>query len=328
MHYRRLGKTGLEVSEVGLGTWQLGGKWGAGFDAETARQTLHTAADQGINFFDTADVYKDGHSEAAVGEFVLSRPERLYLATKCGRRLSPHTNEMYTPQALRRFVEESLANTGLETIDLIQLHCPPTQVYYRPEIFGLFEQLKVEGKIQNLGVSIEKVEEGLKAIEYPNVGSLQLIFNPFRQRPAEKLFNEARIRDVGIIVRVPLASGLLSGKFSHDTRFEEGDHRHFNREGAAFDKGETFAGIPYDAGIDAVRQLAEKLGGRQHLVLKTLRWILDFEAVSTVIPGASRPEQVVENVKASDMPPLAPEETSAFNEVYQRLVAPHVHQRW
>ncbi len=328
MKYRRLGKTEMEISEIALGTWQLGGKWGAGFDRDTAEKTLQAAADQDINFLDTADVYKEGESEAAVGEFVRHSPKKLFVATKCGRRLSPHTDEMYTVEALRGFVEDSLANSGMETLDLIQLHCPPTAVYYRPEIFELFDKLKDEGKIRHLGVSIEKVEEGIKALEYPNVCSLQVIFNPFRQRPSELLFPLAQSKDVGIIVRVPLASGLLTGKFSAETTFDEGDHRFFNREGKAFDKGETFAGIPYSTGLEAVAHLRKGFGEAADLAQLTLRWILGFEAVSCIIPGASQPEQVGLNAKVSGMPPLDDAEKKVFQETYQKFIRPHVHQLW
>jgi aryl-alcohol dehydrogenase-like predicted oxidoreductase len=229
---------------------------------------------------------------------------------------------------MREFVEQSLENTGLETLDLIQLHCPPTEVYYRPEVFEVFEQMKVEGKIRNLGVSVEKVEEGLKAIEYPNVATVQIIFNMFRHRPAELFFREARARDVGIIVRVPLASGLLSGKLTKSSTFEDGDHRNFNREGAAFDRGETFAGIPYETGVDAVEALKMRLDDERPLPMLALKWILMHEEVSTVIPGASRPSQVEQNVEASGTADLTPEQLSVVDDVYGRYVRDYVHQRW
>src|SRR6056297_3011617 len=231
MRYRRLGKTDFEVSELSLGTWQVGGKWGAGFDDALADEILNRAIDNGVNFIDTADVYEDGKSEAAVGRVVRSRQEQVYVASKCGRKISPHVSEGYTPEVLRGFVETSLKNSGLERIDLMQLHCPPTEVYYRPEIFELFDRLQMEGKIGRFGVSVEKVEEGLKAIEYPNVSTVQIIYNMFRQRPAELLFEEASKKEVGIIVRVPLASGLLTGKFDESTEFSENDHRNYNRNG-------------------------------------------------------------------------------------------------
>lgn len=255
MNFRTLGKTNLKISEISLGTWQVGGKWGSPFSHENAEKILNKAIDSGINFIDTADVYGDGESEKAVGKVIKSRSEKVYVATKCGRKLSPHVNESYTPAVLRKCVEDSLKNMDLETIDLIQLHCPPTEVYYRPEIFELFDRLKQEGKIQNLGVSIEKVEEGIKAIEYPNVCTIQLIYNIFRQRPQELLFPLTQKNNVGLIARVPLASGLLTGKFSKETTFNKEDHRNFNRNGEAFDKGETFSGIDYDQGLQAVEEL-------------------------------------------------------------------------
>ncbi|MES2576599.1 MAG: aldo/keto reductase, partial [Bacteroidota bacterium] len=246
MNYRRLGKTDFEISEISLGTWQVGGKWGSAFNDKTADELINTAIDNGVNFIDTADVYENGLSETAVGRVVRSRSERIYVATKCGRHINPHVNEGYQPKVLQQFVEDSLRRTGLETLDLIQLHCPPTEVFYRPEIFEMFDRLKEQGKILNLGVSVEKVEEGLKAIEFPNVTSVQIIFNLFRQRPSELFFKEATKHDVGIIARVPLASGLLTGKFNAKTTFDTQDHRNFNRNGEAFDKGETFSGINYE----------------------------------------------------------------------------------
>ncbi|NBB90047.1 MAG: aldo/keto reductase [Spirochaetes bacterium] len=328
MKYRRLGKTNFEVSEISLGTWQVGGGWGSEFDDEMAEEILNTAVDRGINFLDTADVYDDRASEAAVGRVVESRSEPLHVATKCGRRLQPHVGDSYTPAAMRQFVEQSLENTGLDTLDLIQLHCPPTEVYYRPEVFEVFDRLKQEGKIRNLGVSVEKVEEGLKAIEYPNVATVQIIFNMFRHRPAELFFSEARRRDVGIIVRVPLASGLLSGKLSRGSTFDEGDHRNFNREGAAFDKGETFAGVPFETGLDAVESLKMRLDDDRPLPMLALKWILMHGEVSTVIPGASRPSQVEQNVEASETEDLTPQQVEVVDDVYGRYIREYVHQRW
>ncbi len=328
MNHRTLGKTGFSVSEISLGTWQVGGKWGEPFSDATADAILDAAADAGINFIDTADVYGDGASEAAVGRLVRRRSERIFVATKCGRRLQPHTNAAYQPAALRGFVEDSLRNTGLDTLDLVQLHCPPTDVFYRPEIFELFDKLREEGKVQNLGVSVERVEEGLKALEYPNVATLQVIFNLFRQRPAELLFPEAKRRDVGIIVRVPLASGLLTGKFGPQTEFAADDHRHFNRDGAAFDKGETFAGVDYATGLAAVEELKAVFPGAGALAAVALRWVLMFDEVSCVIPGASRPEQLESNLRAADLPALEIGQMAAVRDVYQRRIRPLVHQLW
>ncbi len=328
MNYRKLGKTGFEVSEISLGTWQVGGKWGENFSRENADKILNTAIDSGINFIDTADVYGDGESEKAVGRLAGSRKEKIIVATKCGRRLNPHTNEAYQPEILRKFVEDSLRNMNLEVIDLIQLHCPPTQVYYRPEIFGLFEDLKKEGKIKHLGVSIEKVEEALKAIEFENVTTVQIIFNMFRQRPAELFFREANKRNVGIIVRVPLASGLLTGKFTKTSTFTKGDHRFFNRRGMFFDKGETFSGIDYQTGLDAVEDLKKLFPDEKNLAPIALKWILMFDEVSCIIPGASNPDQVISNMKALEAPALDQKQTDAMNSIYRKKIKPLVHQIW
>ena len=328
MNYRKLGKTGFDISEISLGTWQVGGKWGDDFSHETADKILNAAVDSGINFIDTADVYGNGESEKAVGRFVKSRSERIYVATKCGRQLNPHTAEAYQPAVLRKFVEDSLKNMGLETLDLIQLHCPPTEVYYRPEIFELFDRLKDEGKILNLGISVEKVEEALKGIEFQNVTSVQIIFNAFRQRPAELFFEQAQKKNVGIIVRVPLASGLLTGKFSNNSTFTEGDHRNFNRNGEKFDKGETFSGIDYETGLKAVEELKTIFPNDNNLAPMALRWILQHEAVSTVIPGASKPEQVTANLESLSYPNLREEQLFNINAVYNKYIKKSVHQLW
>lgn len=328
MQYRPFGSTGWNISEISLGTWQVGGKWGSPFDKKNAREILNYAIDQGINFIDTADVYSGGDSEAIVGEVVRERSERVYVATKCGRQLQPHTAEAYQVDVLRKFVENSLRNTGLETLDLIQLHCPPTEVYYRPEIFELFDRLREEGKIQHLGVSVEKVEEGLKAIEYPNVRSVQIIFNLFRQRPAELFFREAARREIAIIVRVPLASGLLTGKYSPQTTFEPGDHRNFNRHGEAFDKGETFSGIDYATGLAAVKELKKLFPGWDNLAPAALQWILQFPQVSCIIPGASRVEQVQSNLSVYDLPELQTDKIKAMNRIYEERIRKLVHHLW
>jgi aryl-alcohol dehydrogenase-like predicted oxidoreductase len=327
MNYRLLGKTGFEISEISLGTWQVGGKWGSAFDTKLAASILDTAIESGVNFIDTADVYSDAESEKAVGRAIRKASHRIYVATKCGRQIRPHVDSGYTPEVLRKYVEDSLKRMGIDCLDLIQLHCPPSEVYYRPEIFELFDRLKQEGKILNLGVSIEKVEEGIKAMEYENVTTIQVIYNLFRQRPQELLFPKAREKNVGIIVRVPLASGLLTGKFSLQTKFEKDDHRFFNREGAAFDKGETFAGIPYDAGLEAVEKLKALIPGESlsHLALK---WILMRDEVSCVIPGASSPGHVDSNLGALKFPAVSPEVSDAINKIYDCEIKPLVHQRW
>lgn len=328
MNYRKLGKTGFEISEISLGTWQVGGKWGDDFNHSTADAILNAAVDSGINFIDTADVYGDGESEKAVGRFIKSHSGRIYVATKCGRQLNPHTNEAYQPAVLRKFVENSLKNMGIETLDLIQLHCPPTEVYYRPEIFELFDRLKDEGKILNLGISVEKVEEALKGIEYQNVTSVQIIFNVFRQRPAELFFEQAQKKNVGVIVRVPLASGLLTGKFSSNSTFTEGDHRNFNRNGEQFDKGETFSGIDYETGLKAVEELKTIFSNDKNLAPMALRWILQHKAVTTIIPGASKPEQVTANLDSLNYPALSEDQSFNVNAVYDKYIKKSVHQLW
>ncbi|MDI5949376.1 aldo/keto reductase [Flavobacterium yafengii] len=328
MNYRRLGKTDFEISEISLGTWQVGGKWGSAFNDKTADELINTAIDNGVNFIDTADVYENGLSETAVGRVVRSRSERIYVATKCGRHINPHINEGYQPKVLQQFVEDSLRRTGLETLDLIQLHCPPTEVFYRPEIFEMFDRLKEQGKILNLGVSVEKVEEGLKAIEFPNVTSVQIIFNLFRQRPSELFFKEATKHDVGIIARVPLASGLLTGKFNTKTTFDTQDHRNFNRDGAAFDKGETFSGINYELGLKAVEELKALFPETTNLAPIALQWILGFDEVSCIIPGASNESHVLSNLSVYDLPKLTYEKIAAMNEIYERYIKSEVHQLW
>lgn len=328
MNYRKLGKTNFNISEIALGTWQVGGKWGSPFNDKTADELINTAIDKGVNFIDTADVYENGLSETAVGRVVRSRSERIYVATKCGRHINPHINEGYQPKVLQKFVEDSLKRTGLETIDLIQLHCPPTEVYYRPEIFELFDRLKEQGKIQNMGVSVEKVDEAMKAIEYPNVTTMQIIFNLFRQKPSELFFQEAQKKDVGIIARVPLASGLLTGLFDAKTTFGVQDHRNFNRNGEAFDKGETFSGIDYELGLKAVEEIKNLFPGVTNLAPIALQWILSFDAISGIIPGASKASHVESNLSVYDLQKLTPEKIAEMNKIYERYIKPTVQQLW
>jgi aryl-alcohol dehydrogenase-like predicted oxidoreductase len=332
MNYRRLGKTEFNISTVSLGTWQVGGRWGEKFDDALAERIIEAAIERGVNFIDTADGYSNGASEAAVGRVVARikarNGDRVHVATKCGRLISPHVDAGYTPEVLRKFVESSLKNSGLEALDLIQLHCPPTAVYYRPEIFDVFDTLKAEGKILNLGVSVEKVEEALKAIEYPNVTSVQIIFNMFRMRPSQLFFREAKAKDVGIIARVPLASGLLTGRFSRETQFGADDHRTFNRDGAAFDKGETFAGVNYEQGLAAVEAIKAIFPTEPGLAAWALRWILMFPEVTTVIPGASRVEQIESNLAAADLRELTVAEMDGVATVYERYIKPSVHHLW
>jgi aryl-alcohol dehydrogenase-like predicted oxidoreductase len=328
MNYRKLGKTGFEVSEISLGTWQVGGKWGSTFDHNLAESIIREAIDGGVNFIDTADIYSDGESEKAVGKVVRESATRIYIATKCGRRMQPHNNKGYTPAAMRGFVEESLGRLGVDCLDLIQLHCPPIEVYYRPEIFGEFEKMKQEGKILNLGVSVEKVEEALKAIEFDNVTTIQIIYNIFRQRPHERFFDLAREKNVGLIIRVPLASGLLSGKYTAETRFGPGDHRFYNRNGMFFDKGETFSGVPFETGLQAVAKLIRLFPDNTPLAHVALRWILMREEVGCIIPGASSPDQIRTNLEAASFPRLTTGQMDAIRKIYEVDIRPLVHQLW
>ncbi len=328
MKTRSFGRTGRDVSEIGFGAWAIGGSWGE-VSHEDARATVHAALDAGVTFLDTADVYGDGRSERIIAEVLGERGgERPFVATKAGRRLDPHVAEGYTGANLEAFVDRSLSNLGVDRLDLVQLHCPPTEVFYRPEVFGALDALKAKGKIADYGVSVEKVEEALKAIEYPGVVSVQIIYNIFRQRPAGLFFREAQARDVAVIVRVPLASGLLTGKMTRETVFDAEDHRNFNRQGAAFDVGETFAGVPYEVALDAVEELRGLVPGGVPMAAFALRWILMEEAVSVVIPGARTPDQARANAAADDLGPIAAETMAAVREIYARLIAPHVHQRW
>jgi len=329
MQRRELGTTGWNVTEVGLGTWNIGGSWGDVSD-EDGRDVVRTALDAGIDFIDTADVYGDGRSEKHIANVLDEREARddVVVATKAGRRLEEHTAENYDYEHLSEFVDRSREYLGQDTLELVQLHCPPNDAYYQPETFEALDRLKEEGKIAHYGVSVEKVEQALKAIEYPGVETVQIIFNMFRQRPAELFFEEAERRDVGVIVRVPLASGLLTGKLSRDDEFPENDHRNFNREGEAFDRGETFAGLPFERGLDAVDELETHLPGDLTTAQAALRWILDFDAVSTVIPGSTSPDHIRDNVAASEADPLSHQTHGAVRDVYEKYVFDDVHHRW
>jgi aryl-alcohol dehydrogenase-like predicted oxidoreductase len=322
--YRPLGRTGFNVSEVSLGAWQIGGAWGS-VPEDDALRTVHSAIDRGINFIDTADVYGDGRSERFIARVLHDRKEQVYVATKAGRRLSPHTADGYNRENLTGFIERSLQNLDREALDLVQLHCPPTEVYYRPEVFGILDDLKRAGKILHYGVSVEKVEEGLKAIEYPGVETLQIIFNPFRQRPKDLLFPLCLERRVGILARLPLSSGLLGGKITRDTQFAADDHRQFNRNGERFDKGETFSGIPFDVAMDAVDEIRKLVPPGVAMANFTLRWILDHPAVTCVIPGARNETQ---DAAASDLPTLSEEQRSAVDSIYEKKIRNLVHQLW
>jgi aryl-alcohol dehydrogenase-like predicted oxidoreductase len=327
MNYRLLGRTDMKVSEVSFGAWAIGASWGP-VDDTTSMAALNKAVDCGVNFFDTADVYGNGRSEKLIGQLLRDRSERIYVATKAGRKLDPHVAEKYTPQAIRRFAEDSLKNLRVDALDLLQLHCPPTAVYYEPELFEALDQMVKAGKIRNYGVSVEKVEEALKAIEYPGVKTVQIIFNIFRQRPMELFFREARSRWVGIIARVPLASGLLSGRMARTTRFSTDDHRAFNRRGQAFDRGETFSGVDYARGLAAVEELRRLLPRGMTMTQLALKWILMHPAVSCAIPGAKTPAQVEENCAAASAPRLSRGVMRQVQSLYNRHIRDDVHQRW
>jgi aryl-alcohol dehydrogenase-like predicted oxidoreductase len=327
MNYRVFGRCGFSVSEVGFGAWAIGGSWGK-VEEDDAIRALHRALDCGMNFIDTADVYGDGRSERLIARVLRERKERVFVATKAGRRLSPHVAEGYNGENLEKFVDRSLQNLEVDCLDLLQLHCPPTPVYYRPEVFEALEKLVERGKIRFCGVSVEKVEEALKAIEYPGVRSVQIIFNPFRQRPAELFFHEARKKRVAVIARVPLASGLLTGKITPETAFPPDDHRNFNRYGQAFDRGETFAGVDLEKGFQAVEELRKFLPQGFTMAQLALRWILMFPEVTTVIPGAKNAQQAEENARASNLPPLPEETMEAVQRIYDTYIRADVHHRW
>jgi aryl-alcohol dehydrogenase-like predicted oxidoreductase len=327
MQYRELGRTGWKVSTVSFGAWAIGGTWGTVDDKESLA-ALHRALDLGVNFIDTADVYGDGRSERLIAQLRKERKDEFHVATKAGRRLDPHVAGGYNRQNLTAFVERSLTNLETDTLDLLQLHCPPTEVYYMPEVFGILDDLVKAGKLCYYGVSVEKVEEALKAIEYPNVRTVQIIFNIFRQRPAELFFKEAERKKIGILARVPLSSGMLTGRLNRSSTFAPDDHRNFNRHGEAFDRGETFSGIDYETGLQAVEELRPLVPQGQTMAQMALRWILMFPAVTCAIPGAKRPSQAEENVKAADLPPISDAAMKKIREIYESRIRQHVHQYW
>jgi aryl-alcohol dehydrogenase-like predicted oxidoreductase len=327
MQYRELGRTGYKVSTISFGAWAIGGTWGPVQDEESLA-ALHRAVDLGVNFFDTADVYGDGRSEQLLAKLKRQRSEPILIATKAGRRLDPHLASGYNRQNLNAFIERSLRNLETECLDLVQLHCPPTEVYYNPEVFGVLDDLVQAGKIRYYGVSVEKVEEALKAIEYPGVQSVQIIFNIFRQRPADLSFAEAKRRRVGILARLPLSSGMLAGKMTRAVQFAPDDHRAGNRQGEWFDRGETFSGVDFETGLEAVEALRPLVPAGMSMAQFAMRWILQYDAVTCAIPGAKRPSQVEENIAAADLPPLAPETMQAVRAIYEQRIQPLVHHYW
>ncbi len=327
MEYRELGRTGWKVSTISFGAWAIGGTWGAVEDKESLA-ALHRALDSGVNFFDTADVYGDGHSERLLARLQRERREEFHIATKAGRRLNPHEASGYNRENLTAFVERSLKNLETGSLELLQLHCPPTAVFYMPEVFEIVDDLVKAGKVRHYGVSVEKVEEALKAIEYPNVKTVQIIFNIFRQRPADLFFAEAQRRKIGILARLPLSSGLLSGKMTRASTFTPDDHRNFNRYGEAFDRGETFSGLDFEFSLQTVEELRPLVPKGMSLAQFALRWILMFPPVTCAIPGAKRPSQVDENVAAADLPPLTPVTMAKIRALYEEKVRPRVHHYW
>jgi aryl-alcohol dehydrogenase-like predicted oxidoreductase len=327
MRYRELGLTGWKVSEISFGAWAIGADWGSVDDAQSLA-ALHKAVDCGVNFIDTADVYGMGRSERLIAQLKRERRGEIVVATKAGRRLSPHTADGYNERNLTAFIEDSLRNLATDCLDLVQLHCPPTDVFYRPEVFEALDRLVQAGKIQFYGVSVERVEEALKAIEYLNVQTVQIIFNCFRQRPAEHFFEQAMKKKIGILARVPLASGLLTGRLRPNSQFPADDHRQYNRHGEAFDVGETFSGVDYRTGLLAVEEIRKLVPPRETTAQFALRWILMFEAVSCAIPGAKRPEQVVENCSASGLEPLSRQAMDTVRRIYDSKIRGQVHQRW
>ncbi|HEY9101831.1 aldo/keto reductase [Chitinimonas sp.] len=326
MQGRQFGRSGRKVSAIGFGAWAIGGSWGD-VSEQDAEAALHAALDEGMTFIDTADVYGGGRSERLVAKVLKARgrPD-VMVATKAGRQISPHVSAGYTPAVLERYIDDSLRRLEVDALDLLQLHCPPTEVYYRPEIFAALDGLVVRGKLKAYGVSVEKVEEALKALEYP-ISSVQIIFNMLRHRPAEHLFARAQAQQVAIIARVPLASGLLTGKLTQASTFAADDHRQFNRHGEAFDVGETFSGVPYEVGLEAVEALRQ-VAGDVALAQFALRWILMFDAVTVAIPGARNRQQAAANAAAGTLPALSAEQMDEVERIYRTLVKPHVHQRW
>ena len=328
MDYRRLGRTDMEASAIGFGAWAIGGNWGQ-VDDDTSLAALHAAVDEGVNFIDTADVYGDGRSERLVAQLKRERPgETIWVATKAGRRLPQQTCEGYSRENLSAWIDRSLQNLEMDALDLLQLHCPPSALYRQADVFGILDDLVSAGKLRYYGVSVQTTDEAIDAMQYPGVQSIQIIFNVFRLKPAERVLPEALAKQVGILARVPLASGLLTGKLRADTRFPPDDHRTYNREGEAFDKGETLSGVPYDVGLAAVERLRPLVPGGASMAQLALRWILMFDGVTCAIPGARTVQQAVDNTRAGTMPPLGAPVLKTVLEIYDEMIRPHVHANW
>ena len=326
MNTRIFGKTNRSISEIGLGTWQLGTVWGQPFNHEEAMNILNAAYDNGITLIDTADIYNDGNSELAIGELLKQHPDHFFTVTKCGRGLNPHVAEGYTAENMERFIDASIRRLSVDHLDMVLLHCPPTPVYHNDDLFAGLDRMKKSGKIAHYGVSIEKVSEGLAAMNY-DISAIEVVFNMFRLKPLDELFPKAKENNIGILTRVPLASGLLTGKFSKDTAFGAADHRSYNRNGESFDKGETFSGVDYELGLQAVHEL-KALFNTEKLAPYALRWILMHDEVSAVIPGASKTSQLLSNVQAGELPPLTDEQMAGVRDIYDRLIRPTVHDLW
>lgn len=326
LNKRILGKSGASVSEIGLGTWQLGTKWGEVFNPKEAEKILKIAYENGINFIDTADIYNDGESEKSIGKFMKDTGAEFFVATKCGRGLNPHTAEMYTPETVERFADASLKRLQVEKLDMLLLHCPPSSVYKRDDIFTKLDKMQQSGKLSSYGVSVEKVSEALDAMNYP-IAAIEIIFNMFRLKPAEELFPKSKAKNIGIIARVPLASGLLTGRYTKETTFGQNDHRTFNRNGEAFDKGETFSGVDFNSGLQAVAEL-KALFGADEIIPYALKWILIHDAVTSVIPGASNNQQVISNITAASVPDLSEVQMEGVKKIYDKYIRSQVYQNW
>ncbi|MEO5894829.1 MAG: aldo/keto reductase [Vicinamibacterales bacterium] len=328
MEYRQLGRTDMRVSAISFGAWAIGGFWGP-VDDDQSMAALHAAIDSGVNFIDTADVYGDGRSERLVARLKRERAgETIWVATKAGRQLPQQTCEGYSRANLTAWIDRSLQNLATDALDLLQLHCPPSELYRHDEVFGFLEELVQEGKLRYYGASVETAAEALDAMRHPYVQSVQIIFNMFRLKPAEEVFREAKAQQVGILARVPLASGMLTGKLRRDSTFAADDHRNFNREGQLFDKGETFSGVPYEAGLDAVARLRVLVPPGATMTQFALRWILMFDAVTCAIPGAKTVEQARDNAAAASLPSLGEESMAAVRAVYDEEIRAHVHASW
>lgn len=326
MNYRDFGKTGFKASEISLGTWQLGSKWGEIFNEKVALDTLESAYDNGVNLIDTADIYQDGMSENIIGKFLKTKKDKIFVVTKCGRKLNPHIASAYNEKNITGFIHDSIRNMNVDKLDMVLLHCPPSEVYHNEELFSCLDKLRKQGDISHYGVSVERVDEALTALNY-NISAIEIIFNMFRLKPSENLFAKAKERNVGIIVRVPLASGLLTGKYTESTIFSDKDHRSYNRNGDFFDKGETFSGVNFNIGIEAAREL-KRLLATEDLASRALRYILMYPEVSTVIPGASSPEQIEANARASELPAFSDGEMDIVKQIYNKYIREKIHSNW